>query len=322
MRIFLDGSFFSQVRRGGICRIFQEVPPRVVEIDPTVQFTLYRRRSLRNAKWPTSAGIEHLNERSMYPWRWFFGKHRVQDYFLNQAYLGDDPDIFHATYFTCPQEIRTPYIVSVYDMIDEIYAPIQRSSRRWRFVEQKRKCLKSADLILSNSDYTTHDLLQYHPVDENKVVTIPLGAGPVFHQIPDENRQKEFLEKHGLARPFFSMWEPEDYNKNFWGLFRAYGGFKFGKEVDLVAVGDDEEFTEEETVFMTSLAPKGKIKHLKIISEDEMVLAYHTALALVFPSLYEGSGLSGIRGYGLRHSGPGFTPFIDSRNRWGCRPIF
>ena len=160
MKIFLDGTVFSRSRRGGILRTFQELPPRITHMDSSVQFTLYLRRKLKDGDLPTSSGIEYLYERSIYPGRWLFGKHRVQDYLLDKAYLRIKPDIFHTTYFIRPPKIRTPYVVSVYDMIDEIYAPIQQNPKRWQFVEQKRKCIQAADLIVTNSQFTTRDLLK------------------------------------------------------------------------------------------------------------------------------------------------------------------
>jgi len=42
---------------------------------------------------------------------------------------------------------------------------------------------------------------------------------------------------------------------------------------------------------MNSLLSKGTIRHLNMVNEDELVLAYNTALAFIFPSLYEGFGL-------------------------------
>ena len=263
----------------------------MTNIDPSVRFTLYLRRKLKDGDLPTSSGIEHVYERSIYPGRWLFGKHRVQDDLLDKAYRRIQPDIFHTTYFIRPPTIRTPYVVSVYDMIDEIYAPIQQNPKRWKFVEKKRQCLQAADLILTNSQFTTRDLLKYSSVDEKKIVTIPLGVDSHFFPIPDEQRRKAFLTTHGLSRPFFLYVGARRYNKNFMGLLRAYARFTSAKDIDLVAVGEDDPFSKEEQTFVQSLALQGTLRHLKIVKEDELALAYNTALALVFPSFYEGFGL-------------------------------
>ena len=293
MKIFLDGTIFSGGRSGGIVRTFQELLPRITKIDPNVRFTLYLRRKLKGGDLPSSPGIDHLYEGSIYPKRWLYGKSKVQDDLLDQAYDQNSPDIFHATFYSRPPKIRTPYVVSVYDMIQEIFTPLQvhPKPKHWQFIEQKRQSIQAADLILTNSHFTTRDLPKYCAVDERKIVTIPLGASPRFFPIQDEQRKRTFLAHHGLSRPFFLYVGARRFNKNFWGLFRAYAGLKCAEDIDLVAVGDDTPITQEELTIMNSLLPKGKVRHLKIVDEEELALAYNTALALVFPSFYEGFGL-------------------------------
>ena len=293
MNIFVDGTIFSTGGSGGIVRTYQELLPRITKIDSNVRFTLYLRRKLKCVDLPQSSSIDHLHERSIYPGRWLYGKYRVQEHLLDQAYHQNSPDIFHATFYSRPPKIRTPYVVSVYDMIHEIFTPLQQNPipKRWHFIEQKRQSIRAADLILTNSDYTTRDLAKYCAVDEKKIVTIPLGVSPQFSPIQDENRKKAFLDNHGLSQPFFLYVGARRFNKNFMGLYRAYAKFKFAKDIDLVAIGDDRAVTGGELVTMNALAPQGNVRYLKIVKEEELALAYNTALALVFPSFYEGFGL-------------------------------
>ena len=293
MKIFLDGTIFSSGRSGGIVRTFQELLPRITTFDSNVRFTLYLRRKLKGGDLPTTSGIDHLYEGSIYPRRWLYGKYQVQDDLLDEAYNQNAPDIFHATFYSRPPKIRTPYVVSVYDMIHEVFTPLQinPTPKHWRFIDQKRQSIQAADLILTNSHFTTHDLPKYCPVDEKKIVTIPLGVSPRFSPIQDENRKNAFIANHGLSQPFFLYVGARRFNKNFWGLFRAYAGLKCAEDIDLVAVGDDTPITKGELDLMNSLSPKGRVRHLKIVDEAELVLAYNTALALVFPSFYEGFGL-------------------------------
>ena len=293
MKIFLDGTIFSSGRSGGIVRTFQELLPRITTMDSTVRFILYLRRKLKGGDLPASSGIDHLYERSIYPRRWLYGKNQVQDDLLDEAYRQNAPDIFHATFYSRPPKFRTPYVVSVYDMNHEIFTPLQvhPTPKQWQFIEHKRQSIQAADLILTNSHFTTCDLPKYCAVDEKKIVTIPLGVSPRFFPIQDESRKKAFLAHHGLSRPFFLYVGARRFNKNFMGLFRAYARLKCAEDIDLVAVGDDTPITKEELVIMNSLLSKGKVRHLNIVDEAELALAYNTALALVFPSFYEGFGL-------------------------------
>jgi glycosyltransferase involved in cell wall biosynthesis len=291
MNIFVDGIIFSKQRCGGINRTYLELLPRITNLDSSVTFTLYLRRKLRDRSLPYSSGIQHLFERSIYPWRWLHGKHQVQHTLLERAYCRVNPHIFHTTYFTRPDRIQTRFAVSIYDMMDEIYAPILKRPIHWQIVEQKRKCIEAADLIISNSTCTTLDIQRYCSVDERKVVTIHLGVGEPFHRIKDESLKQSFVLRHRLSKPFILFVGGRRYNKNFMGLVRAYAQFKFKQDIDLVSVGDDEDFTKEEQEFILRRLGKGTIRHLKVVTDEELVLAYNAALALVFPSIYEGFGL-------------------------------
>ena len=79
--------------------------------------------------------------------------------------------------------------------------------------------------------------------------------------------------------------------KNFVGLLRAYSEFKYKNEIDLVVVGGEEELTLWERNLIASKSLVDRVKHLKWLSDDDLVLAYNTAHAFVYPSFYEGFGL-------------------------------
>jgi glycosyltransferase involved in cell wall biosynthesis len=291
MKIFLDGIIFSKQLDGGISRIFRETVPRVASLDPSVHFIVYLRRKLKAVSLPASDGVRLLYERSIYPWRWASGKARVQATWLQREWRRSQTDIFHTTYFTRPDELRAPYVVSVYDMMDEIYAPIIRRASQWDLVDRKRTCLTAADLILSISHTTTRDILRYCPVDEKKIVTIHLGVSPRFHAVGEDSRKAAFRRTHRLERPYFLYLGNRRFIKNFMQLLRAYADSRTRREVDLVAVGGEREFTTEERAFIAAKGLESTVTHLGNMSDEELCLAYNCASAFVYPSLYEGFGL-------------------------------
>lgn len=291
MKIFLDGIIFSKQLDGGISRIFRETLPRVTSIDPSVHFIVYLRRKLKAINLPASDGVRLLYERSIYPWRWLSGKAHVQANWLQRECRRSQMDIFHTTYFTRPDELRAPYVVSVYDMMDEIYAPIIQRASQWELVDRKRTCLASADLILSISHSTARDIIRYCPVDEKRIVTIHLGVSPRFHTVVEETRKATFRRKYHLERPYFLYVGNRRFIKNFMQLLRAYADSKTRQDVDLVTVGGEQEFTTEERAFISTKSLESTVKHWGNMSDEELCLAYNCASAFLYPSLYEGFGL-------------------------------
>ena len=291
MRIFLDGIIFSKQREGGITRLFREVVPLIAEMDSSVSFLLYLRQKVRTRRLPKSEGITDLYEPSLKPWKWFFHTTKVQDAFLERAYQRAKPDIFQSTFFTIPDSICTPFVITVHDMLDELYAGVENTLPQRQQIQLKRKCIASADLIFSVSHCTTHDILKYHQIDPQKIVTVHHGVGMQFRVIDDESKKKNFLTKHGLCRPFFLYVGLRSQRKNFVGLLRAYSEFKCKNEIDLVVVGGEEEFTPWEMNLIATKSLVDRVKHLRGLSDDDLVLAYNTAHAFVYPSFYEGFGL-------------------------------
>jgi glycosyltransferase involved in cell wall biosynthesis len=291
MNIFVDGIIFSGQRLGGISRIYSEVLPRITRLDPSVTFELYIRRKLKNHGILALSGIAYLKEPSIYPWRWLKGKAWVQDTLLNRTCRKRQPDIFHSTYFTLSRNGRSRTVISIYDMMDEIYAPILQRPSHFQLVERKRRCIQKADLILSISRHTTEDILKYCPTNRDKIVTIHLGVGPEFRTVHDEEEKRRFRVRHGLVRPFFLYVGKRGFIKNFLQLLRAYADFKGNQDIDLITVGGEEEWTQEEQALLSMKKLSGRVKRLPMLPDSQLVLAYNTALAYVYPSLYEGFGL-------------------------------
>lgn len=291
MKVFVDGIIFSKQKTGGISRVYLEVLPRIFNLDPSIRFTLYLRRKLKNAEIRYLDGFEYSTEPSIYPWRWFWGKVRAQEHLLSRTYRQTKQDIFHSTYFTLPSNGRHPKVISIYDMMDEIYAPINKRPSQWEIVARKRTCILEADLILSISQHTTQDIIKYCPIDAKKIVTVPLGVGQEFCRLGDEDKKRQFRTKYGLQRPFFLYVGNRRFIKNFFQLLRAYAELEENRDVDLVAVGGETEWTKEEQVLLAVKNLSGRVRHLPMLSDEELVLAYNAALAFIYPSLYEGFGL-------------------------------
>ena len=298
MKIFIDGIVFSYQHEGGVSRMFREVLPRIAEMDDGVSFLLYLRRRLMAAKLPASNSISYLHERSPYPRKWFSHGAQVQGTLfqhqgrlLQSVYLQAKPDIFHSTYFTIPSSLRTPYVVTVHDMIYELFQETFHKPNDLELVQQIKYCIERADLIFSVSESTTRDIHKFIKVDGRKIITVHNGVSPQFRCINDEIRKADFLKRNALSRPFFLYVGRRRFYKNFLRVLNAYAEFRLRHDVDLVAVGGEDRFTEEEKALIAGKRLSSRVKHLEELSEEDLVLLYNTAQAFLYPSLYEGFGL-------------------------------
>src|SRR6185295_4897410 len=279
MKVLVDGIIFSGQRLGGISRVYGEMLPRITRLDPSITCELYLRRKLKNHAVQALPGVGVLRAPSIYPWRWFQGKALIQESLLNRTCRRSKPDIFHSTYFTLPVNGASRTVISIYDMMDEIYAPIFQRRSQFEIVARKRRCIERADLILSISRHTTQDILKYCPINPDKILTIPLGVGSEFRTIDDEDAKQRFRARYGLERPFLIYIGNRRFIKNFMQLLRAYAEFRGNQDIDLIAVGGEVGWTRGEQEFISSRKLTGRVRLIPMLNDQQLVLAYNTALA-------------------------------------------
>jgi glycosyltransferase involved in cell wall biosynthesis len=109
--------------------------------------------------------------------------------------------------------------------------------------------------------------------------------------IDDERIKQRFRSEHKLTRPFILQVGPRRYMKNFLRLLEAYSGSSLRDELDLVSVGGEPEWTATERRCLDKFNAWQSVKHLPLLSDADLAAAYNCALALAYPSLYEGFGL-------------------------------
>ncbi len=190
------------------------------------------------------------------------------------------PDLIHGTFFNQSQfPRRIPRVVTVYDMIDELYlfdGNLDNPS-----TQAKKTAVDSADHVICISENTRNDLIRLFRTDPEKLSVIYLG----IDKVGDGEESPT-----GPAKPYLLYVGHRPGYKNFERFLEAYAASKLIPEFDIVAFGGGP-LQKSEVDRMTALGiPARSISH---ISGDDLLLAklYRCAAALFYPSLYEGFGL-------------------------------
>ena len=190
-----------------------------------------------------------------------------------------DAVLFLSTYYTRP--ISTPSILMVHDMIPE--------KLNWDLGQPmwvgKNSAIDEAAQYICVSNNTASDLLFYHPESKGKITVAHCGVDARFHQ-PSEEEILNFKAKYQLSKPYFLLVGERSAHKNI-GLFFSTVAQRANQTLfEVVCLGARAELETE----FSNLASHTKVTMLRV-SDDEMRSAYSGALALVYPSLYEGFGL-------------------------------
>ena len=158
-----------------------------------------------------------------------------------------------------------------------------------------RHTARRADLVISNSESNTHDILKYLPVPKEKIRLV-YEALDHRHFFPSrEDRANTFyLAQFGLNAPFILFVSSFYKYKNAESLIRAFSMLKDRASLQLALVG----YPREQDYFQSL---KGLVRELHL--EDRVVFTggvslqdtarfYQAAEVFVYPSKYETFGLT------------------------------
>lgn len=187
--------------------------------------------------------------------------------------------IFLSTYYTRPH--TTPSIMMVYDMIPEVLG--------WDLIQPmwqgKYSAIKAASHYICISATSAKDLRTYHPTTEQNITIARCGVDSHFH-VASANELRSFKKKYGLSKPYFLLVGERSAHKNSFLFFSAIAQQENPSQFEVVCLGGRAELEPE----LFNLASHTKVTMLRV-SDEEMRSAYSGALALVYPSLYEGFGM-------------------------------
>ncbi|MDC0832274.1 glycosyltransferase family 1 protein [Geitlerinema sp. CS-897] len=172
------------------------------------------------------------------------------------------------------------YAVTLYDAIPlrfpKRFSPMTLYHRY--YVPQ---VLKQAETVICISESTANDAMTFYDVPASKLVSIPLGFDRTLYRFLDLPTQNYFLYV-GRHDPY----------KN---LHRAIAAFsQLPKSIDCefwIAGSFDRRYTPQLQTQAIELGVGDRVKFLDYVKREDLPILTNQAIALVFPSLWEGFGL-------------------------------
>jgi glycosyltransferase involved in cell wall biosynthesis/acetyltransferase-like isoleucine patch superfamily enzyme/predicted O-methyltransferase YrrM len=199
---------------------------------------------------------------------------------LQQICNEEKADLFISSYYTTP--ITTPSVFMAYDMIPEVMG--YNLNPIWR---EKHQSIKHASAYIAISQNTARDLCKYFPNIAVQSITVAhCGVSNTFS--PAEPLQiNTFKHRYGINKPYFLLGGNlvDDYKNNILFL-KAFSKLPNRYEFDIIFTGLGGAFAPELRDYTS-----GSAVHLLQLSDEELAIAYSDAVALVYPSKYEGFGM-------------------------------
>ncbi len=272
IKLLVDGVFF-QLNNTGIARVWRSV---LALLATDARFQIY---FLDRGNAPAITGIEYI------PFPTYSWAHCPADSRLIQDVCDlHGIDVFTTSYYTTP--ITTPMLLMVYDMIPELF-DFDMSHRAWM---EKAATICYAQRYLCISENTRSDLLAIYPeIPPELVAMAHCGVDTAVFRQCEAAAVETFRRQHGLDRPYFlfvgSRVQHNGYKNS--GLFFEALARMDEAQFDVFCVGGEREVEQE---ILEKLPPGVRCQRVEL-TDDGLALAYGGALALVYPSLYEGFGM-------------------------------
>jgi glycosyltransferase involved in cell wall biosynthesis len=225
----------------------------------------------------------------------------------------DLPETFDAFHMTYPLPVRmrggAKKIVTVHDLIP-LRMPYTTTDDKTEMLRRHRELVKDADLVFTVSEFSKRDIVTLLGVDPDKIVVThqPSRFTPLQPEEADERaktlRRYELEDKNYIL--FVGAIEPK---KNLGRLLKAY--VEADLDIPIVIAGPRGWMWDEEIGWLSDSKDVALLKRVRFLNHvpfQDLRLLVSGAMALTFPSLYEGYGLPVVEAMGFG------VPVLTSRS--------
>lgn len=279
MRILYDYQIQICQRYGGVSRYFYEIISRIRQYpDTIIDMPVLLPKSYDLAE-------NLLGKKSFsYPYKVAEILYWINRFCIIPRLRYGKQDIIHITQYRMdvPQKTRGKVVVTVHDMIWELFPETDPTGRRRK---QKKCAIDRADGIIAISETTKRDLLKIYPdLNPEKIIVIHHGVTTIASDYDKDLCKKKFGNNFVLF-----VGARNDY-KNFYMFIKAMGRISMHDgDVRIVCTGE-KPFNTREKEWILNNGLNNRIIQNKC-TNGELAYLYEHARCFVFPSKYEGFGL-------------------------------
>ena len=201
-------------------------------------------------------------------------------------------NVFHAPANVMPRSVPCASVVTIHDIAFIRYPEFFRPTRRYYQRILTRQSARAATLIVTVSEHTKRDLVEFFKINPDKIRVIYPSIAPDFRLAAPEVIARFRAEK-GLPERYLLYLGNLEPRKNVATLITAYARLRSrmgGETPPLILAGAKGWYYEPLFKQVRELGLERDVTFVGFVSSDEQPLWYAGAAAFVYPSLYEGFG--------------------------------
>jgi glycosyltransferase involved in cell wall biosynthesis len=215
---------------------------------------------------------------------------------------GSSIDIYHGVSNELPVHIERTGVktaVTIHDIIFERFPETYHFDERYVHRHKIKQACKAADAVIAISKQTKADLINFYKVPEEKIFISYQSCNPIFQQVITAAQKAIVKERYQLPDQYFLFVSSIAPRKNLLVICKAMILLKDKMDIPLVVIGNGKKEKEEVKKLMQE---NGMLARLVLLNEmpaskapdfttaADFPAIYQQALALVYPSIFEGFG--------------------------------
>ena len=281
LRVGIDGRAFTSPA-AGVRRYVSSLVPALKAADPSLELV-----ALGGDRDAIPADLAHVGE----PWHppTNLGWSAMG---LPRAAASARVDVIHAPSYTAPLWSSAPVVLTIHDVSYELHPewyPYRRDRLRRYFY---RRSAKTAARVLTVSAFSASEISRAYGIPLECITVTPLGVHSAFGA-GDPNLPLELPAT--VVEPFLlhvgDLHERRNLTVVVDALLEARRHFGAAAALSLVLAGVDRGVTDGLCAMAAEAGTPDAVVALGRVEERRLRALYQGALALVYPSLYEGFGL-------------------------------
>lgn len=202
--------------------------------------------------------------------------------------------VSHFPYYVRPYFGPRPTVTTLYDAISFLYPALVPSARaRFLIRALTELAVRRADAFLAISQATADDMARLFPPLRGKITVTPLAADAVFTPAAATAGAAAARARYGLPERFALYLASNKPHKNLVRLVEAWKRVsEGGDDTPLVIAGHQDPRFPDAPARATALGIGGRVRFIGDVPQEAMAGLYGACALFVYPSLYEGFGLT------------------------------
>lgn len=202
-------------------------------------------------------------------------------------------DIYQFFNFIIPPNISGKVITTIHDLTYILYPNTMTTSNRKRLEKDMHNTIKRADYIITISESSKRDIINYLKVDEKRIQVIYPGVDEVYKKALDNDEISKVKKKYNIDGRYLLYLGTLEPRKNIETIIKAYNLFNKSNEhnIKLVLAGKKGWLYENIFKLVKEFEIENNVIFTDYIDDEDKPPLYQGSEVFLFPSLYEGFGM-------------------------------